>query len=109
MRLTLVALVLAFAGQVETSKFGQIDVLVQDAIKAGQLPGAVVLIGRGDQTLSEKAYGFRATVPAQEAMTVDTVFDLASLTKVVATPTAVMTLVEQGRLRLNDPVASHLP
>ncbi len=83
--------------------------LVEEAIAAGQLPGAVVLVGRGDQTVYEKAYGFRATVPAREAMTVDTVFDLASLTKVVATTTAVMTLVEQGRLRLNDPVAAHLP
>ena len=55
-------------------------------------PGAVVVVGRGDQTSYEKAYGFRATVPAQEPMTLDTVFDLASLTKVVATTTAVMTL-----------------
>jgi uncharacterized protein YbbC (DUF1343 family)/CubicO group peptidase (beta-lactamase class C family) len=109
MRLTLAAVLLAFVGQVEGSKFAQIDSLVQDAIKAGQLPGAVVLIGRGDQTVYEKAYGFRATVPAEEAMTLDTVFDLASLTKVVATTTAVMTLVEQGRLRLNDPVATYLP
>ena len=51
----------------------------------------------------------RATVPAEEPMTLDTVFDLASLTKVVATTTAVMTLVEEGRLRLNDAVASHIP
>ena len=65
-------------------------------------PGAVVLVGRGDQTLYEKAFGFRATVPAEEPMTLDTVFDLASLTKVVATTTAVMTLVEEGRIRLND-------
>ncbi|MDO8678853.1 MAG: DUF1343 domain-containing protein [Acidobacteriota bacterium] len=108
MRLTLVALLLAI-GQLDGSKFAQIDSLVEDAIKARQLPGAVVLIGRGNQTVYEKAYGFRATVPVEEAMTLDTVFDLASLTKVVATTTAVMTLVEQGRLRLNDPVASHLP
>ena len=46
-------------------------------------PGAVVVVGRGDQTLYEKAFGFRATVPAEEPMTLDTVFDLASLTKVV--------------------------
>jgi uncharacterized protein YbbC (DUF1343 family)/CubicO group peptidase (beta-lactamase class C family) len=96
----------ASVGRVE---WAPLDQLIQDAIKARQLPGAVVLVGRGDQTIYEKAYGFRATVPAEEAMTVDTVFDLASLTKVVATTTAVMTLVEQGRLRLNDPVASHVP
>jgi uncharacterized protein YbbC (DUF1343 family)/CubicO group peptidase (beta-lactamase class C family) len=87
----------------------QIDALVQSAIKAGQLPGAVVLVGQGDQVLFEKAYGQRATVPSSEAMTLDTIFDVASLTKVVATTTAVMRLVEQGRVRLTDTVASHIP
>ena len=72
-------------------------------------PGAVIVVGRGEQTVYEKAFGFRATVPAEEPMTLDTVFDLASLTKVVATTSAVMTLVEEGRLRLNDTVASHVP
>ena len=72
-------------------------------------PGAVVLVGRGDQTVYEKAFGFRATVPAEEPMTLDTVFDLASLTKVVATTTAMMTLIEDGRVRLNDTVAQPHP
>ena len=93
----------------EAARFSQIDQLIQDAMTARQLPGAVVLIGRGDQTVFEKAYGFRALVPVEEPMTLDTVFDLASLTKVIATTTAVMTLVEQGRLRLNDPVAAFVP
>jgi len=93
----------------ETPGFAQIDQLIGNAIAARQLPGAVVLIGRGDQTLFEKAYGFRATEPVSEPMTLDTVFDLASLTKVIATTTAVMGLVEQGRLRLNDPVAAFVP
>ena len=83
-------------------QFSRIDELVREAMAAKLTPGAVVLVGRGDQTVYEKAFGFRATVPAEEPMTLDTVFDLASLTKVVATTTAVMTLVEQGRLRLND-------
>ena len=87
----------------------QIDALILDAIKAGQMPGAVVLVGRGDVILFQKAYGQRAVVPTPEAMTTDTIFDLASLTKVVATTTAVMRLVEQGRIRLNDPVARHVP
>jgi uncharacterized protein YbbC (DUF1343 family)/CubicO group peptidase (beta-lactamase class C family) len=87
----------------------QIDALVQAAIKAGQAPGAVVLVGQGEEIVFEKAYGQRATVPVAEAMTTDTIFDLASLTKVVATTTAVMRLVELGRLRLTDPVASHIP
>ena len=90
-------------------EWARMDELVADAIAAKAAPGAVVLVGRGDQTVYEKAYGFRATVPSQETMTADTVFDLASLTKVVATTTAVMTLVEQGRVRLNDPVAAFVP
>jgi uncharacterized protein YbbC (DUF1343 family) len=69
----------------------------------------VVLVGRGDQVLHLQAYGARALVPAREPMTTDTVFDLASLTKVVATTPAVMSLVEQGRIRLNDPVATYVP
>ncbi len=97
------------APRTEASRFGAVDELVADAIAAKALPGAVVLVGRGDQTVYEQAYGFRATVPSQEPMTLDTVFDLASLTKVVATTTAVMTLIEQGRVRLNDPVATFVP
>lgn len=87
----------------------RIDELVREAMAAKLTPGAVVVVGRGDQTLYEKAFGFRATVPAEEPMTMNTVFDLASLTKVVATTTAMMTLIEEGRVRLNDTVASHVP
>jgi uncharacterized protein YbbC (DUF1343 family)/CubicO group peptidase (beta-lactamase class C family) len=90
-------------------EWSRIDSLVTEAIAAKSTPGAVVAVGQGDRTLYEKAYGLRATVPADEPMTLDTVFDLASLTKVVATTTAVMTLIEDGRLRLNDPVAAHIP
>jgi uncharacterized protein YbbC (DUF1343 family)/CubicO group peptidase (beta-lactamase class C family) len=89
--------------------FSRIDDLVRDAVAAKQTPGAVVVAGQGDRVLYEKAFGSRALVPAEEPMTVDTVFDMASLTKVVATTTAVMTLIEDGRLRLNDPVAAHIP
>ncbi|MGH9387529.1 MAG: exo-beta-N-acetylmuramidase NamZ domain-containing protein [Vicinamibacterales bacterium] len=92
-----------------SAAFADIDRLVADAMAAKLLPGAVVLVGKGDETIFEKAYGMRAVVPAQESMTLDTIFDMASLTKVVATTTAVMQLVEQGRLRLSDSVASVLP
>jgi uncharacterized protein YbbC (DUF1343 family)/CubicO group peptidase (beta-lactamase class C family) len=87
----------------------RIDELVREAMAAKSTPGAVVVVGRGDQTVYEKSFGLRATVPAEEPMTLDTVFDLASLTKVVGTTTAVMTLVEDGRIRLNGSVASYLP
>jgi uncharacterized protein YbbC (DUF1343 family)/CubicO group peptidase (beta-lactamase class C family) len=85
-----------------------IDRAAEAAIAAGQTPGVVVLVGRGRDILHSHAYGVRATVPSREPMTVDTVFDLASLTKVVATTTAVMTLVEEGRVRLNDAVSSYV-
>src|SRR5688572_25586054 len=93
----------------KTTGRDRVERLVADAIAAKQTPGAIVVYGQGDRTLYEKAFGLRAVVPAEEPMTLDTVFDLASLTKVVATTTAVMTLIEDGRLRLNDPVATHIP
>ena len=95
--------------RVEGANFARIDEVVENAITSRATPGAVVVVGQGDRTLYEKAFGSRATVPANEPMTLDTVFDLASLTKVVATTTAVMTLIEDGRLRLNDSVASQIP
>jgi uncharacterized protein YbbC (DUF1343 family) len=86
-----------------------VDSIIKDAIDTRQIPGAVVLIGHHGQVVLRKAYGYRAVEPRRERMTVDTIFDLASLTKVVATTTAVMQLVEAGKLRLNDPVAKYLP
>jgi uncharacterized protein YbbC (DUF1343 family)/CubicO group peptidase (beta-lactamase class C family) len=83
--------------------------VVGEAIDRGELPGAVVLIGRGDDILYHHAFGRRAVEPSPETMTEDTIFDLASLTKVVATNTAVMQLVEQGRIRLADPVVRYIP
>jgi uncharacterized protein YbbC (DUF1343 family) len=82
---------------------------VREAIAEKKLPGAVVLVGRGDRILYQRAIGNRAVAPSVEPMTLDTIFDLASLTKVVATTTSVMMLVEQGRIRLSDRVASHIP
>ena len=56
-----------------------------------------------------RAYGARAVAPAREAMTADTIFDLASLTKVVATATSIMILVERGKVRLSDPISNYIP
>ena len=93
----------------DPKKLEAIEPLVQQAISEKKLPGAVVLVGRGDRTLYEKAIGHRALVPAAEPMTLDTIFDLASLTKVVATTTSVMMLVEEGKIRLNDRVSTFIP
>jgi uncharacterized protein YbbC (DUF1343 family)/CubicO group peptidase (beta-lactamase class C family) len=93
----------------DAKRLALIEPLVNDAIARHELPGAVVLAGRGNQVLYKRAFGNRAVVPSVEPMTVDTIFDLASLTKVVATTTAVMLLVEDGRLRLSDRVSDHVP
>lgn len=86
-----------------------LDSIIQDAIQTRQIPGAVVIVGHHGHVIYRKAFGHRALDPKPEPMTIGTVFDLASLTKVVATTTAVMQLFEQGRFRLNDPVAKYLP
>ena len=78
-------------------------------IKDKKLPGAVVLVGHKGKIVFRKAYGNRSLVPTVEPMTVDTIFDLASLTKVVATTTSIMILVEQGKLRLRTRSANSSP
>ncbi len=88
---------------------GAVDAVIQQAIHEGQIPGAVLLVGHNGQVIYRKAYGERALEPHREPMALDTIFDLASLTKVIATTPAVMQLVEQGKVRLNDPVAKYLP
>ena len=82
---------------------------MQEAVAQGKIPGGVVLVGHNGRVVYRKAFGSRSLEPVREAMTVDTIFDLASLTKCVATTTAVMQLIEEGRIRLNDPVAVYLP
>ncbi len=86
-----------------------LDQAVEQAIQEGRIPGAVLLIGHKGQIVHRKAYGKRALEPAPEAMTVDTIFDLASLTKVVATTPSLMKLFDEGKFRLNDRVTQYLP
>ena len=89
--------------------FANIDRIMNAAVTRGTIPGGVVLVGHNGEVVYRKAFGMRSLEPGKEAMTVDTIFDLASMTKCVATATSVMKLVEQGRIRLNDPVAAYLP
>ena len=86
-----------------------VDPVIQSAIREGKIPGAVLLVGHDGKVVYRKAYGSRALEPRREAMTAETIFDLASLTKVVATTTCVMRLFEQGKIKLNDPVEKYLP
>ncbi len=90
-------------------RMGEVDAVVQQAIHDQQIPGAVLIVGHDGHVIYRKAYGWRALEPRRELMTLDTIFDLASLTKVIVTAPAVMQLVEQGKIRLNDPIAKYLP
>lgn len=87
----------------------RIDEQVAIEIEKGNMPGCVVMIGRHDGIAFAKAYGDRQVEPAREAMTLDTVFDMASVTKPVATATSIMLLVERGQVRLGEPVATYIP
>jgi len=89
--------------------FSAVDRLMTDALAAKKLPGAVIQVGHGGQVVFRKAYGNRAEDPAIEPMTVDTIFDMASLTKCLATATAIMQIYEQGKLQFDDPIDKYLP
>jgi CubicO group peptidase (beta-lactamase class C family) len=86
-----------------------IDDAVGASIQAGEIPGAVVLIARHGRIAYSKAFGNRSLQPTLESMTMDTIFDMSSLTKVVATAPSIMLLVENGTLRLDDKVKRYLP
>ena len=86
-----------------------LDPIMEKAVADGNIPGGVLLVGHNGRVVYRHAFGYRSVEPARELMTLDTVFDLASLTKCVATTTSIMKLVQEGRVRLNDPVATYLP
>ena len=110
MKLLCCAALAAAALSAETfSGAADVDRAINQAIVQGRLPGAVLLVGHDGHVIYEKAYGRRSEVPRSEPMTLDTVFDLASLTKVIATTSSMMKLFEQGRFRLNDKVTQYIP
>jgi uncharacterized protein YbbC (DUF1343 family)/CubicO group peptidase (beta-lactamase class C family) len=86
-----------------------LDQAITEAINEKLIPGAVLIVGHSGQIVYEKAYGARSIIPQIEPMTMDTIFDAASLTKVVATTPSIMKLFEAGKLRLDDPVTKYLP
>ena len=90
-------------------RMSQADALIEAAIARGDIPGAVLLVGHRGETVYRKAYGHRVIEPAKAVMTPDTIFDLASLTKVVSTATSIMILADRGKIALTDPVAKYLP
>ena len=93
----------------QPNRFPAVDAAIEKAVADGLIPGAVCIIGHNGRVVHRKAFGSRSLEPQREPMTADTIFDLASLTKSIATATSVMQLVEQGKVRLNDPVSKYVP
>src|SRR5438309_7347882 len=87
---------LARADGIDRERLNRIDSAVEAALKRGDCPGAVVVVVHGDEVVYRKAFGFSALKPEKAPLAVDAVFDLASLTKPVATATSIWLLIEQG-------------
>jgi CubicO group peptidase (beta-lactamase class C family) len=96
------------AGAFHADKLAAMDAAIDDAIANHKCPGGVLWLEH-DGEVYEKSYGSRALVPAREPMTDDTIFDAASLTKVVATTPAVMLLIERGSVKLDERVSLYIP
>ena len=93
----------------DPERLAHVDGVIEDAIRDGEMPGAVLSVVRGSHIVYLKAYGNKSVVPDTVAMTTNTIFDLASLSKCVGTTLSVMKLIEGGRLRLTDPVKRFIP
>ncbi len=93
----------------DPTRLSYVDEAIARAVAEKKVPGAVVVVGRRGRIALARAYGKRSLEAPEEAMTRDTAFDLASLTKPIATATSVMVLLERGWLRLGDRAVDHLP
>ncbi|HNW58160.1 MAG TPA: serine hydrolase domain-containing protein, partial [bacterium] len=96
-------------GGVNLARLALIDKAVQLAIDRGDIPGAVVLVSHGGEKVLHRAYGNCQLVPDTLRMQPEMMFDLASVTKPVATATSIMILAERGQLRLTDRVSEYVP
>ena len=96
-------------GGLDLTQMAQADEAIAAAIDSGKIPGAVLAVVRGGKTVYLKAYGNRQVVPDTLKMIPDAIFDLASLSKCVGTTPAVLQLLEQGRIRLDDKVSQYIP
>ncbi|MBQ6436913.1 MAG: serine hydrolase [Bacteroidales bacterium] len=96
-------------GGLDPQRMALADEAIAAAIDSGKIPGAVLAVVRGGKTVYLKAYGNRQVVPDTLPMTTDAIFDLASLSKCVGTTPAVLQLVEQGRIGLEDSVSQYIP
>jgi uncharacterized protein YbbC (DUF1343 family) len=99
----------ATAADEDPARWAPIGTAIQAAIDAGKMPGCVFVVGRRDEILYQRAFGSRSLLPSQSPMTVDTVFDLASLTKPIATATSIMILVSRGKVDLDARASGYVP
>ena len=93
----------------DPDRLSRVDDVIADAIRQGEIPGAVLSIVRGNSLVYLKAYGNKSVVPETVPMTVETMFDLASLSKCVGTTLSIMQLIDKGFVRLTDPVQRYIP
>lgn len=93
----------------DPSRLARLDEVIEECIAEGNIPGAVISVVRGRNIVYLKAYGNKSLVPVAEPMTVETIFDLASLSKCVGTTLGIMQLIEGGYIRLTDPVNKYIP
>lgn len=108
MALLLLACAASAQGTAQPS-FATEDRILTSAVEDHQIPGAVLIVGHRGKAVFRKCYGWRSLEPTQERMTLDTIFDMASLTKPLMTATAVMQLYEEGKIAPDDPVSEYLP
>ncbi len=92
-----------------SERLARLDEVLDTSITEKETPGAVLLVARRGKVVYRKALGRRALIPRREAMTLETVFDVASLTKVLATAPSILILVEEGKVSLTDRVSKYLP
>ena len=108
----LLLLALPLLGQqkeITSERFQLVDHLIERAMQAGEIPGAVAVVGHDGEVVYRRAFGKRGFGANAEPMTLDTIFDMASMTKVMATAPSVMRMVELGQFRLNDPISRYIP
>jgi uncharacterized protein YbbC (DUF1343 family)/CubicO group peptidase (beta-lactamase class C family) len=103
-----VSLIAIVSSRAHAQDWGGVSAAAGDAVASGEIPGVVVLVGRGDDVLYHQSFGWRRIVPDPVPMTPDTVFDIASLTKPLGTTLAVMSLVERGEVKLDAPLGRYL-
>ncbi|HXF75967.1 MAG TPA: serine hydrolase domain-containing protein, partial [Methylomirabilota bacterium] len=89
--------------------FESVDNAFEEAVADGVFPGAVALVSKDDRIVYERAFGYRSLLPQKAPMEISTIFDLASLTKPIATTVGIMLLVREKKLRLDDQVTRVIP